>query len=121
MQSLPQRNTVSAVYLLIGAYPGEAEIHLRQLSLLYSLLSCHNGRIKEVVSRQISVNYDNTKSFFCHIRKILEIYELPKIHELQSNLPPKPKWKNLVNSTRKKYWTELLKEETSGKTTLKFI
>jgi hypothetical protein len=81
MQSLPQRNTVSAVYLLIGAYPGEAEIHLRQLSLLYSLLSCHNGRIKEVVSRQISVNYDNTKSFFCHIRKILEIYELPKIHE----------------------------------------
>jgi hypothetical protein len=51
----------------------------------------------------------------------LEIYELPKIHELQSNLHPKPKWKNLVNSTRKKYWTEKLKEETSGKTTLKFM
>jgi hypothetical protein len=30
---------------------------------------------------------------------MLDIYELPKIHELQSNLPPKPKWKNLVNST----------------------
>jgi hypothetical protein len=67
------------------------------------------------------VNYDNTKSFFCNIRKMLEIYELPKIHELQSNLPPKPKWKNLVNSTIKKYWTEKLKEETSGKTTLKFM
>ena len=97
--------TVSAVYLLIGAYPVEAEIHLRRLSLLYSLLSCHNGKIKEVVSRQISVNYDNTKSFFCNIyrRKILEIYELPKIHELQSNLAPKPKGKNLVISTIKKY------------------
>ena len=121
MQSLPQRTAVSAVYLLIGAYPVETEIHLRQLSLLYSLLFCHNGKIKEVVSRQISVNYDNTKSFFCNIRKILEIYELPKMHELQSNLPPKPKWKNLVNSTIKKYWTEKLKEETSGKTTLKFM
>jgi hypothetical protein len=32
-----------------------------------------------------------------------------------------PKWKNLVNSTIKKYWTEKLKEETSGKTTLKFM
>ena len=94
MQSLPQRNTVSAVYLLIGAYPVEAEIHLRQLSLLYSLLSCHNGRIKE--------DYDNTKSFFCHIRKTLEIYELPKIHELQSNLHPKPKWKNLVKNIGRK-------------------
>ena len=63
MQSLPQRTAVSAVYLLIGAYPVEAEIHLRQLSLLYSLLSCHNGKIKEVVLRQISLNYDNTKTF----------------------------------------------------------
>ena len=115
------KNAVSAVYLLIGAYPVETEIHQRQLSLLYSLLFCHNGKIKEVVSRQISVNYDNTKSFFCNIRKMMEIYELPKIHELQSNLPPKPKWKNLVNSTIKKYWTEKLKEETSGKTTLKFM
>jgi hypothetical protein len=55
------------------------------------------------------VNYDNTKSFFCNTRKILEIYELPKIHELQSNLPPKPKWKNLVNSNIKKYWKEKLR------------
>jgi hypothetical protein len=43
------------------------------------------------------------------IRKILEICELPKIHKLQSNLPPKPKWKNLVDSTIKKYWMEKLK------------
>ena len=50
MQSLPQRTAVSAVYLLISAYPIEAEIHLRQLSLLYSL-SCQNGKIKEVASR----------------------------------------------------------------------
>jgi hypothetical protein len=56
MQLLPQRTAVSTVYLLIGAYPVEAKIHLRQLPLLYSLLSCHNGKIKEVVSRQISVN-----------------------------------------------------------------
>jgi hypothetical protein len=45
----------------------------------------------EKSKKLISVNYDNTKSFFCNIRKILEIYELPNIHELKSNLPPKPK------------------------------
>jgi hypothetical protein len=50
MQLLPQRTAVSVVCLLIGAYPVEAEIHLRQLSLLYSLLSCHNEKIKEVVN-----------------------------------------------------------------------
>ena len=65
----------------------------------------------------LDINFNN----LLNIILLKKFYELPKIHELQSNLPPKPKWKNLVDSTIKKYWMEKLKEETSGKTTLKFM
>ena len=64
IQSLPERTATSAVYLLLGALPIENEIHKRQLSLLHSILVCDNSRIKEVLNRQLSVNFDNKDSFF---------------------------------------------------------
>ena len=59
IQSLPERTATAAVYLLLGALPVEAEIHKKQLSLLHSILDSDNNRIKEVLNRQISVNFDN--------------------------------------------------------------
>ena len=71
LQSLPQRIATAAIYLLVGAIPIEAELHKRKLSLLYSMLASDNSKIKEIINRQISVNYDNENSFFCNIRDIL--------------------------------------------------
>ena len=44
-QSLPIRTATCAVYLLIGALPLEAELHKRQLGLLYNILTCTNKTI----------------------------------------------------------------------------
>ena len=93
LQSLPQR---IATALLVGAIPIEAELHKRKLSLLYSMLASDNSKIKEIINRQISVNYDNEDSFFCNIRDILILYDLPSITDLQANLPSKISWKKLV-------------------------
>ncbi len=38
LQSLPQRTATSAVLLLLGALPIEAEIHKRQLSLIHTIM-----------------------------------------------------------------------------------
>ena len=73
----------------------EAELHKRKLSLLYSMLASDNSKIKEIINRQISVNYDED-SFFCNIRDILILYDLPSITDLQANLPSKIRWKKLV-------------------------
>jgi hypothetical protein len=81
----------------VGAIPIEAELHERKLSLLYSMLASDNSKIKEIINRQISVNYDNEDSFFCNIRDILILYDdLPSITDLQANLPSKISWKKLV-------------------------
>ena len=59
-----ERTATAAVYLFLGALPVEVEIHKKQLSLLHSILDSDNRRIKEVLHRQITVNFDiKTVSF----------------------------------------------------------
>ena len=73
LQSLPQRTSIAAIYLLLGALPLQAEYHKKQLSLLYSLLACENNKIHTIIIRQISVNYDNTTTKIASL-PILEMY-----------------------------------------------
>ena len=120
-QSLPQRTAKVAINLLIGALPIEGEIHKRQLSLLYLLVSANNSKIQELLQRQPSVNFDNPKSFFYYVMKTLQQYELPKISELQTNTPTKPVWKKLVNRKISAYWDRILKLEAESKTSLKYL
>ena len=51
IQSLPSRTALSAVYLLLGALPMEAELHKRQLSLLFSIVSSTNETLHQLVQR----------------------------------------------------------------------
>ena len=88
-----------AVYLLLGALPVEADIHKKQLSLLHSIMDSDNSRIKEVLNRQIFVNFDNKDSFFHPILKVLKLYELPDIMSLKQHLPTKIVWKDTVLRT----------------------
>jgi hypothetical protein len=54
--SLPKRAAILSVYLLLGALPIEAELHKRQLSFLYILLSAENVKFKRIIERQLWVN-----------------------------------------------------------------
>ena len=58
-QYLPTRVASSAVYLLLGTLPLEAELHKRQSSLVYSLLTSTNETIHQLSERQIAINLDN--------------------------------------------------------------
>ena len=53
IQSLPSRTALPAVYLLVGALPLEAELHKRQLSLLFSILSSENTTLHQLVQRAL--------------------------------------------------------------------
>ena len=121
IQSIPERTATSAVYLLLGTLPVEAEIHKKQLSLLLSILDSDNGRIKEVLDRQISVNFDNKDSYFSRVLKVLELYNLPDIISLKQQLPTKDSWKEKVYSSIAAYWRESLVRDAQSNTTLKFL
>ena len=72
---IPERTATVAIYLLLGALPVEAEIHKKQLSLLHAILNSDNRKIKAVLDRQISVNFDNKDSLIqvSHLYDLLDI------------------------------------------------
>jgi hypothetical protein len=115
-QSLPVRTATSAVYRLLGALPIEAELHKRQLSLLYSILA---SKLKNLMERQLTVNKNNPESFFSRIQDILNLYNLPPIYVLVDVLPTKLAWKRGINLSIAKKWTNKLSEEVEGKSTMK--
>ena len=120
-QSLPARTATSAVYLLLWALPIEAELHKRQLSLLYNLITSTNETIQELTKRQIAVNLDNGQSFYSRAQDILAQYNLPHLQDLQSKLDIKEKWKLLVKRAVNEFWTEKLRSEAREKSTLKYL
>ena len=117
VQSLPTRTATCVVYLLLGALPVEAELHKRQLSLLYNILVSKNETIVELTKHQIAINLDNELSFYCRVHDILYLYNLPPLAELQTDIPSKDQCKQAVNA----YWTEKLQEEVSQKSTLVYL
>ena len=109
IQSLPPNTASSAVLLLLGALPIEAEIHKRQLSLLYSILQSDNNTVKGILNRQLAVYNDDPDSFCGRISNILQTYNLPTIEELLGNLPIKSKWKYIAKTAVNTYWTAVMR------------
>ncbi|MES9880886.1 MAG: reverse transcriptase family protein [Sedimenticola sp.] len=119
-QSLPPRTAIGVLHLLLGAMPIAAELHKRQLSLLYSVLSCDNAPMNLLISRQ-SLTDTHGKSFFSRVSAILSNYGLPSIHTLQTALPQKAEWKKLSNSAIREFWTQSFREDLESKTTVKYV
>ena len=120
-QSLPVRVATCAVYLLLGALPIEAEIHKRQFSLLYNVLTSTNETVIELADRQITVNLDNNLSYFSRVQEILQLYQLPSIDTLRDSLTTKDRWRYQFKTAVYNYWTAKLKNEACEKSTLRFM
>ena len=120
-QSLPMRTANCAVYLLLGALPVQAELHKRQLSLLYNVMVTTNETIKNLTERQTAVNRDNTLSYYSRVQDTLDIYQLTPLHDLKLKLPTEESWKNILKRAISNYWTGILKHGAKEKSTLKFM
>ena len=120
-QSLPSRSASAVVYLLLGALPIEAEIHKRQLSLLYNILSCDNDTISRLLERQIVMQNQNMESFFGRVTETLAFYELPNIEILKENLPSKLSWKHQYKQSKLETWSRTLQADLSEKSSVKYL
>ncbi|MES9882130.1 MAG: reverse transcriptase family protein [Sedimenticola sp.] len=120
-QTLPTRTALGVLHLLIGALPIVAELHKRQLSLLYSVINCESDLMRGLLERHNAMNESNSKSFFPRVESVLSMYGLPNITELQAIRPAKMPWKRTVNEAMKTYWTQSYKDELTNKSTVKYM
>ena len=105
IQSLPKRTASSAVYKLLGALPVDAELHQRQLSLLYAVLTSENQCLQEVVQRQLACSFNNAHTCFYIVSKVLEKYKLPLISQLLTSCINKLQWKHTYKKAIETFWT----------------
>ena len=88
---LPERVSSSAMYILSGQLPVEAEIHKRRLTLYGNIVRKECVQ-KDLIRRQLSAK----DSWFVALREILYKYGLPTAQELLDNPTEKLAWKVMV-------------------------
>ena len=101
IQSLPQRTSTSAVLLLLGVPPLEAEIHRRRLSLAISVINSENSTM--VLVR----------------RQILQKDALPSLGQLFCCNFTKLQWKHMCTKAVNTFWTKQLVNDIKTKKSLK--
>jgi len=121
IQHLPERTATSAVYLLAGQLPLEAELHKRKLTLYRNIVDNKGTIENDIAWRQLALKTRDSNSWFIELVKISEKYELPSPYVMLSSIPSKEAWKKLINSVINKYWIDKLVDEANDKTTLKFF
>ena len=98
IQALPQRTASSAVYMLLGAHPIEAEIHQKQLSILHTVVGSDNKCLRDVVQRQLAYSFNNEFSFFYMVANVLEQYGLPTLSNLMASDIGKEHWERALEN-----------------------
>ena len=120
--SVPINTPDSAVYILSGFLPVEAQIHKKALVFFNNI--CHQSETsieKRLAIRQTTVKSMKSKSWFIDIKKLLLKYDLGDIEECLKSPLPKLKWKTKVNQSLYKYWTEVIVNQATMYSSLNYL
>jgi hypothetical protein len=117
-QHLPESTASPAIYLLIGATPLEAQIHLKVLTSVASMARRPDSLEAELLQRQIAMKDSKDATWVTMVRQLLMQYELPTLSSILKDPPTKGYWKNLTRRTVSSYWETQLKEEAEEMSSL---
>jgi hypothetical protein len=113
IQKLHKKTPDSVVYFLGGCLPGEAVIHLRMLTIFGMVTRLQNDPLK-IHARNILVTAkSSSKSWFCQLRNICLIYQLPHPILILDDPPNKEAFKKLIKAKVVDYWERKLRGEAS--------
>ena len=121
IQHLPESTANAAVYLLVGALPVEALIHIKTLTLFGQIMRRQDSIEYEIVERQLAIKEDNSHSWSIHVKLLLETYGLPSPLQLLYCMATKDQWRKCVTTHVHKLWYDQLKTEARAKKTLNHI
>ncbi len=117
IQGLPVRTATEAIYLLSGSLPVEADLDLRTLTLLGSIMRLEDSHaLKTLALRQLALE-DRTSSWFAHARSICLKYNLC-LGEEHGSPWRKRTWKEYIYSAVTSFWQAYLLRGAAQKSTL---
>ena len=87
--------------MLLGAHPIEAELQKRQLSILHGVISSENQCLQDLVERQLACSFNNVRSFFNLVSKVLPKYDLSTLNKVVTSNFTKLLWKKMYTKAFK--------------------
>ena len=111
------------VFFLAGRLPGEAVLHLKQLTL-FGMICRLNGNILHNIAVQVLTGLSQSnKNWFADLRDICYQYNLPHPLTLLKDPPTKESFKLLCKSNVTDFWQEKLRKhaDTLREKSLKFF
>ena len=118
LQKLPDRTPRCFVFLLAGCLPGEAVLHLKQLSLF--MMICQyplNIHAKHV----LLTSKPSSNSWFLQIRSLCLLYGLAHPLHLLDCPPTKASFKKHVKEQVMNYWENYFKDEAARLSSLSYF
>jgi exonuclease III len=123
LMSLRKNIASSAVYLMMGQLPIEAELHLRILTL-YGMISRQDDQtaIKQLARRQLATQTNPCNSWFGYVASIAKSYDLyTSIHSALEIKFSKEEWSGLIKKAITDTWFHRLKRDAIQRTSLRYL
>ena len=121
LQKLLPKTPRSVIFFLGGQLPGEALVHLRQLTLFRMVCHLPNSVIHKMGTYILSTSKLSSTSWFFHIRKLILMYNLPPPLALLQCPPPKKALRSLIRSKVMDYWEVKLRQEAASLKSLSYF
>ena len=111
LQRLHDKTPECVVYFLGGHLPGEAILHLRQLSLLSMISRLPHNVLHQHAIHILTAAKPGSQSWFIQVQDLCLMYSLPHPLTLLQSSPSKATFKKLVKSRVLDFWEKKLRAD----------
>ena len=112
LQRLHDKTPRAVTLFMAGSLPGEAILHMRQLSLFAMICRMPDNPLHAHAIHVLSCSPRSARSWFQQVRDICLLYSLPHPLLLLQHPPTRQSFKGLVKANVTEYWESVLRSET---------
>ena len=109
------------VFFLAGRLPGEALLHIKQLTLFGMICRLPGNILNNIAHHLLTYSSQGKRHWFAAIRTLCHKYNLPHPMKLLQEPPTKGVFKNIIKNNVTDFWQESLRNHSASLKSLKFF
>ena len=118
---LHQKTPEPVIFYLAGRLPGEAVLHLRQLTLFGMICRLPNNILHNIAINVLTMAGEKSKNWFTDIKDTCFKYNLPHPLLLLKNPPSKHSFKAMCKANVTDFWQAELRAQSASLKSLRFF
>ena len=109
------------VFFLAGVLPGEATLHLKQLTIFGMITRLPDNILHRIAKQMLICSPQSETTWFAQIRDLCYKYDLPHPLKLLHQPPKQETFKSLIKAKVTDFWQQKLREHAAPLTSLRYF